>query len=93
MVGQGSVPPSWRQDWNEPFRFTPDANPYVGHRLTVEDGDRWACDCGESFGHLVDLERHQQGYRHPGISSGWDPGEESHVNGAEWVDSIMRDRQ
>lgn len=93
MSAQGTIPPAWRSGWAEPFRFTPDANPYVGHRLTVQvDGSRVACDCGDEFEGVVDLERHQQAYRHPGINSGYqpDPDETPRV-GADWVDDLMRE--
>lgn len=48
---------------------------YTCHRLTIEVGmDKVACDCGEPFNSVVDLERHQQAFRHPGINSGWEQG-------------------
>lgn len=54
------------------MRYTPAVNPYIGHRMTIQVGmEKVACDCGEPFNSVVDLERHQQGFRHPGISSGY----------------------
>lgn len=58
--------------WDEVAIANPFAD-YIGHRLTVPVGmDKVACDCGEPFNDVVDLERHQQGFRHPGINSGWE---------------------
>jgi hypothetical protein len=39
-------------------------NPYIGHRVTLQVGDRVACDCGETFDTATDLEAHQSPYRH-----------------------------
>jgi hypothetical protein len=62
----------WPKGWDyEPRRHAPAETDY-GHRMSIPVGmDKVACDCGEPFNHVVDLELHQQRYRHPGISSGW----------------------
>lgn len=59
----------WPGAWEIPVRYAPDANPYIGHRLTLPSigGAAVACDCGELFDSIVDLEWHQHRYRHPGI--------------------------
>lgn len=69
----------WPKGWDdEPRRYSQTENPYIAHRMTVQVGfDKVACDCGEPFDHIVDLERHQQAFRHPGISSGWQDIQES----------------
>lgn len=43
---------------------------YTSHRLTIEVGmGKVACDCGEPFNAVIDLERHQHSYRHPGVTA------------------------
>ena len=70
MVAQGYVAGGWWPGMEEPFRFSPDPNPYTGHRLTVPSvgGQSVLCDCGAGpYDTATDLERHQQKYRHPGL--------------------------
>jgi hypothetical protein len=72
MRGSASIANGmWPASLDVPVKYAPDSNPYIGHRMTIPVGmDKVACDCGEPFDGVVDLERHQQRYRHPGISSG-----------------------
>lgn len=63
----------WPAGWDEPTRYAPEANPYIAHRMTIQVGmDKVACDCGQPFNEIVDLERHQQAFRHPGLSTAWE---------------------
>lgn len=55
----------WPTTMDEPTRYAPEANTYLGHRMTFAKGKGFACDCGRPFPCLIDLERHQHGYRHP----------------------------
>lgn len=69
MNGQGHIAGGmWPQEYEEPIRYAPQANDYIAHRMTIPVGmEKVACDCGEPFDHVVDLERHQHAFRHPGI--------------------------
>ncbi len=73
MNGSGSITAGmWPASWEEPIRYSPKANDYIAHRLTVpvddpEGGNTVGCDCGCWFPGVVDLEQHQHRFRHPGI--------------------------